>query len=156
MLPLFSVFLRIVQDLIARDTENTAVFQLFGKRDDVKVKETKLTLVPVLGWVRLGSPCPVRQEQFLEEALVPLAVDVPVLLYKKTRGKSQEYRLLRRPKRIKNEQLERHTCMVCATSEAWIKCSMTTVKYKRVSLQLLQRGANEMHNFLKTYLLPCD
>jgi len=78
ILPLLSVFDGIVQVFITGNTKDTTPFQLFGQRNDIKIKEGNFSLVPIEGWISICTPFLECLVTFPKEALVPFAVDMPV------------------------------------------------------------------------------
>jgi hypothetical protein len=65
--------------LIARDTKHTTIVELLGNWNDVKLKEAKLTLVPAFSRIHRCASISIRLVYFQEQALVPFAINIPVL-----------------------------------------------------------------------------
>ena len=72
----------VVEILITGDTKHATIFQLFGQRENVKIKKSDLPLVPIERWISRRPPNTVRLVAFLEEAFIPLAIHVPLRQYK--------------------------------------------------------------------------
>eukprot|EP00538_Stauroneis_constricta_P012190 CAMPEP_0119571778 /NCGR_PEP_ID=MMETSP1352-20130426/44286_1 /TAXON_ID=265584 /ORGANISM="Stauroneis constricta, Strain CCMP1120" /LENGTH=162 /DNA_ID=CAMNT_0007621461 /DNA_START=817 /DNA_END=1305 /DNA_ORIENTATION=+ len=78
-LPFSSIYRRVRQVLIAGLAKHSAILQLLRQRDDVEIEEAQLALVPSIDGIRVRTASLVGGVAFTEEALVPLAVHVPVL-----------------------------------------------------------------------------
>mmetsp|Transcript_9588 Transcript_9588/g.17474 ORF Transcript_9588/g.17474 Transcript_9588/m.17474 type:complete len:614 (-) Transcript_9588:726-2567(-) len=79
LFPFLTVLLGIRQVLITGYTKHTTILQLLCQRNNVKVKETNLTLVPCLGRILLCSAIQIGLVTFHKESLIPTAINVPML-----------------------------------------------------------------------------
>ena len=78
--PLLTIPYGVDQVFVTCNTKSTTVFELLDQWDDVKVEKAKLSRIPMFGWIlRTATPIPIGLVALLEQALIPLAVDIPVL-----------------------------------------------------------------------------
>lgn len=76
--PLLSVALGIIHELIARYPEHATLLQLLGQRNDIKVEEVQLVLIPFIRRVLVGTATLESFMAFSEESFVPLDVNLPM------------------------------------------------------------------------------
>jgi hypothetical protein len=72
-------FQAFTEILVTRDPKHVTILELLSQRNDIVVKEAQLTLVPKRGWIHAHSARTKGKVHFLEQKLVPLAVNVPML-----------------------------------------------------------------------------
>lgn len=78
-LPFLSVANGVIQVFVTAHAKHTTVLEFLGLWNNVKVEKADFPFVPTVGGVLLGSTLQKGSGSLLEEALVPLAVNVPVL-----------------------------------------------------------------------------
>jgi hypothetical protein len=68
-----------LQTFVAGKAKNAAVLEFLGQWDDVKVEKANFALVPAFRRVLVGTTIFPRLVTFNKEALVPFAIDIPLL-----------------------------------------------------------------------------
>jgi len=77
--PSLAIVNGIMHVLIARNTKDSACLELLGQRNDTKVEESQLSLVPGIGRILGRTSLSKGLVHFVKETFVPLAKDVPML-----------------------------------------------------------------------------
>ena len=80
ILPFLTILECIIQTFVTRNTKHTTFLELLGQRDNVEVEKANFALVPIQGRIRVGTSFLVSAVTFVEEVLIPLAVNMPDLV----------------------------------------------------------------------------
>mmetsp|Transcript_30114 Transcript_30114/g.50009 ORF Transcript_30114/g.50009 Transcript_30114/m.50009 type:complete len:205 (-) Transcript_30114:7-621(-) len=77
--PFTAILQGVVQILITRHSKHTTLLELLGQRNNVVVKEPKLSCIPSSLGVKWKSTLLVGMDHLCKETFIPLPVDMPVL-----------------------------------------------------------------------------